>query len=87
MAKVDSVASRARGHNMAPLFIATFVISSGNGVVFPLLADLQDEHGLPTYGLGIISSRHSSPRSWDSSRSPARPTVDGRSSCSSAASS
>ncbi len=41
---------------MAPLFIATFVISSGNGVVFPLLADLQDEHGLPTYGLGIISS-------------------------------
>ena len=55
MAEVDSVASRARGQSLAPLYIATFVISAGNGVVFPLLADLQDEHGIPTYGLGIIS--------------------------------
>ncbi|HTN81552.1 MAG TPA: MFS transporter, partial [Acidimicrobiales bacterium] len=58
MARVDSVVARAqsaRGPTLAPLYVATFVIAAGNGVVFPLLADLQDEHGLPTYGLGIIS--------------------------------
>ena len=58
MAKVDSVAARApreRGQSLASVYVATFVIAAGNGVVFPLLADLQDEHGLPTYGLGIIS--------------------------------
>ena len=45
----------ARAQGLAPLYVATFVIAAGNGVVFPLLADLQDEHDLPTYGLGIIS--------------------------------
>src|SRR6476620_7498769 len=58
MARVDSVAARVpreRGQNLASVYVATFVIAAGNGVVFPLLADLQDEHGLPTYGLGIIS--------------------------------
>ena len=44
-----------RAQGLAPLYVATFVIAAGNGVVFPLLADLQDEHDLPTYGLGIIS--------------------------------
>jgi predicted MFS family arabinose efflux permease len=56
MAEVDAVAARAqRAQGLAPLYVATFVIAAGNGVVFPLLADLQDEHDLPTYGLGIIS--------------------------------
>ncbi len=55
MARVDSAASRARNHDLAPLYIATFVLAAANGVVFPLLADLQDAHDLPTYGLGIIS--------------------------------
>ena len=55
MAKVDSAASRARNHDLAPLYIATFVLAAANGVVFPLLADIQDAYDLPTYGLGIIS--------------------------------
>ena len=55
MAEVHSDASRARRHDLAPLYIATFVAAAANGVVFPLLADLQDAHDLPTYGLGIIS--------------------------------
>ena len=58
MARVDSVAARVpreRGQSLASVYVATFVIAAGNGVVFPLLADLQDEHDLPTYGLGIIS--------------------------------
>ena len=58
MARVDSVAARVpceRGQSLASVYVATFVIAAGNGVVFPLLADLQDAHDLPTYGLGIIS--------------------------------
>src|SRR6185369_4463253 len=57
MARVDSVARvpRERGQSLASVYVATFVIAAGNGVVFPLLADLQDEHGLPTYGLSIVS--------------------------------
>jgi predicted MFS family arabinose efflux permease len=55
MAEVDAVTRAHSGQGLAPLYVATFVIAAGNGVVFPLLADLQDEHDLPTYGLGIIS--------------------------------
>ncbi len=44
------------GHDLAPLYIVTFLAAAANGVVFPLLADLQDEHNLPTYGLGVISA-------------------------------
>ena len=43
-------------HDLAPLYIVTFLAAAANGVVFPLLADLQDAHDLPTYGLGIISA-------------------------------
>jgi DHA1 family multidrug resistance protein-like MFS transporter len=39
-----------------PLYVLAAVIAVGNGSVFALLADLQDEHGLPTWGLGLISS-------------------------------
>lgn len=35
---------------------ATFTATAGSGVVFPLLADLQDAHDLPTAGLGLISA-------------------------------
>ena len=44
------------GHDLKPLYIVTFLAAAANGVVFPLLADLQDAHDLPTYGLGIISA-------------------------------
>jgi len=35
---------------------AIAVLAATNGVIFPLLADLQDAHGLPTYGLGLMSA-------------------------------
>jgi MFS family permease len=40
---------------MVLLLAATFVLAASHGVVFPLLADLQDAHHLPTGGLGLIS--------------------------------
>ena len=38
-----------------PLYIGTFFLAAAGGLVFPLLAELQDVHGLPTWGLGLIS--------------------------------
>jgi predicted MFS family arabinose efflux permease len=54
---VETPRARSRaGHDLAPLYIVTFLAAAANGVVFPLLADLQDAHDLPTYGLGVISA-------------------------------
>lgn len=39
-----------------PLFVGSFFLAAGGGVIFPLLAELQDAHGLPTWGLGLISA-------------------------------
>lgn len=39
-----------------PLFVGTFFLAAGGGLVFPLLAELQDRHDLPTWGLGVISA-------------------------------
>jgi predicted MFS family arabinose efflux permease len=39
-----------------PLFVATFLLSASGGTIFPLLAELQEAHHLPTWGLGVISS-------------------------------
>ena len=39
-----------------PLFLGTFFVAAGGGAIFPLLADLQDAHDLPTWGLGVISA-------------------------------
>jgi MFS family permease len=38
-----------------PLFLCTFFLATGGGLVFPLLAELQDAHDLPTWGLGLIA--------------------------------
>ena len=38
------------------LLVAMFVLMAGTGVVFPLLAELQEAHHLPTYGLGLIAA-------------------------------
>jgi len=38
-----------------PLFVCTFFLAAGGGLVFPLLAELQSTHGLPTWGLGVIA--------------------------------
>jgi MFS family permease len=38
------------------LLVAMFVLMAGTGVVFPLLAELQQAHHLPTYGLGLIAA-------------------------------
>ncbi len=46
----------ARGPVLWPYFVTTFLVCSAGGLVFPLLADLQDAHGLPTWGLGAISA-------------------------------
>jgi MFS family permease len=39
-----------------PLFVATFLLAASGGTIFPLLAELQEAHDLPTWGLGLISS-------------------------------
>src|SRR6478609_7961627 len=39
-----------------PFFVGTFFVAAGGGMIFPLLADLQKAHGLPTWGLGVISA-------------------------------
>jgi predicted MFS family arabinose efflux permease len=39
-----------------PFFVGTFFVAAGGGMIFPLLADLQDAHDLPTWGLGVISA-------------------------------
>jgi MFS family permease len=39
-----------------PLFVATFLLAASGGTIFPLLAELQEAHDLPTWGLGVISS-------------------------------
>lgn len=42
--------------SLIPLFVTTFVATSANGLVFALLADLQDEIGLSTRSLGAITA-------------------------------
>src|SRR6188474_1009661 len=39
-----------------PYFVATFFVAAGGGLIFPLLAELQEAHDLPTWGLGVISA-------------------------------
>lgn len=55
---VDRPAGASPAGRSAPwlLFGVTGILSAGNSVVFPLLADLQAAHGLPTWGLGILSA-------------------------------
>ena len=48
-------AGRRASGGLAVLLAVTFVAAAANGVIFPLLAGLQEEHGLPTWGLGLIS--------------------------------
>jgi MFS family permease len=51
-------APRPAGPVLWPYFVATFFVAAGGGLIFPLLADLQDEHHLPTWGLGVISGMY-----------------------------
>jgi MFS family permease len=46
----------ARRPVLWPFFVATFFVAAGGGMIFPLLADLQEAHDLPTWGLGMISA-------------------------------
>ena len=46
----------ARKPVLWPFFVGTFFVSAGGGLIFPLLADLQEVHDLPTWGLGVISA-------------------------------
>ena len=39
---------------MVPLLAATAVVNMGFGAIFALLAELQDEFALPTWGLGVM---------------------------------
>ncbi len=41
-----------------PFFVGTFFVAAGGGMIFPLLADLQEAHHLPTWGLGVISAMY-----------------------------
>jgi len=41
-----------------PFFVGTFFVAAGGGMIFPLLADLQEVHHLPTWGLGVISAMY-----------------------------
>ncbi|MFN8104499.1 MAG: MFS transporter [Acidimicrobiia bacterium] len=47
--------AHASAHALRVLVPAQFALSLGYGVLFALLAQLQDAHGLPTAGLGLIS--------------------------------
>ncbi|HEX9258138.1 MAG TPA: MFS transporter [Acidimicrobiales bacterium] len=53
VAEQQAVASARRA--MWPLLGAASVLAASNSVFFPLLAQLQDAYGLPTWGLGLIS--------------------------------
>jgi MFS family permease len=44
------------GRGLGVLLLATLALSASHSAVFPLLADLQDEHGLSTQGLGVIAA-------------------------------
>jgi MFS family permease len=50
------IAVRAAGPGIGFLLVATLALSASHSAVFPLLADLQDEHDLSTQGLGIIAA-------------------------------
>src|SRR4051812_19720983 len=45
-----------RGPVLWPYFVATFFVAAGGGLIFPLLAELQEAHDLPVWGLGVISA-------------------------------
>ena len=52
----------------------TMALDAGNGVVFGLIAEIQDRHGITTPQLGLISGA-SSPRRFSAcSASPTSPT-------------
>lgn len=51
----EGTGATATTARLAPLYAATFVLAAANSVVFPLLAELQDRHHLPTSGLGLVS--------------------------------
>ena len=44
------------GSHQAALYAALFSVAASAGVVFALLADLQDEHDLPSWGIGTIAA-------------------------------
>jgi predicted MFS family arabinose efflux permease len=49
------VTSRAARSELLLLLASTFVLAAANSVVFALMSDLQDEYGLSTGALGLIS--------------------------------
>ncbi len=60
MARAEIAAPRAplpgaRPPGLAVLLAATATLTASTSVVFPLLAQLQDAYGLPTWSLGVIS--------------------------------
>lgn len=54
-ATTPAARTSAPAHVLRILAPAQFALSLGYGVLFALLAPLQDAHGLPTAGLGLIS--------------------------------
>lgn len=52
---MTSRAPKAAG-SLGVVLAAMFVLAATNGIVFPLLAELQDTYDLPTWGLGAISA-------------------------------
>ena len=61
MARVDTSSARPSapppaGGGFAVILIATATLTASTSVVFPLLAQLQEAHDLPTWSLGVISA-------------------------------
>jgi MFS family permease len=52
---VPDAADRSSGRSFVLLCAAVFLVASGIGVLFPLLARIQSLHRLPTYSLGLMS--------------------------------
>jgi predicted MFS family arabinose efflux permease len=55
MARPNPVPERAPTR-LGLLLVATATLTASTSVVFPLLAQLQEAHGLPTWSLGVISA-------------------------------
>ena len=61
MARVDTSPARPSapppaGGGFAVILIATATLTASTSVIFPLLAQLQEAHDLPTWSLGVISA-------------------------------
>jgi len=61
MARVDTSSARPSapppaGGGFAVILIATATLTASTSVIFPLLAQLQEAHDLPTWSLGVISA-------------------------------